>query len=349
MTASENDILWYVFNVSFKKELEVRDELRQLGYDAYVPMHFRLLTIHGRQVRKQEPAVFGMVFVKGARKKLLEYRDRSKLKCYMFLKSSRTTENKLEYVCVRETDMENFRKLNEVEGAQLKYYKPEELRLAKGEKVKIMDGPFEGITGIIQKLPHRRGQFLIVSLPNIAIATVSIKPEYIQPLSRKIEKSSDVEKDSKLMAKLALKIITDNDLPNKTVVLNEIDDIRESLKGCKVFLANDRANYYFAFYAAALAMKEPSDEYVKKLIEVLPRLKANNLLKPTADLLFYYQTKDIKYYDKASEVICKWDATKYSEPQKSVIKLQRALRHLQSVSKAAGQAEKSDASNNKRT
>lgn len=345
MTINENDKLWYVFAISFKKELEVRDELQSLGFDAYVPMHYRLQTIHGRRVRRQEPAIYGLVFVKGARKALLGYRETSRLKGYMFLKSRRTMEGVLEYVYVREADMENFRKLNEVEGAELKYYKPDELRLAKGEKVKIMDGPFEGITGIIQKLPHKRGQYLVVSLPNVAIATVSIKPEYLQPLSHKIAKSTDVEKDSKLLTQMSVKLITDKDVTNKTVKLNEIKDLKESLKDCKVFLPNDKANYYLAFYAAALVTEQPTEEYKKQFLKVFPRLKVNNLLRPTAHLLFYYETKDIKDYEVASKIISKWDSTKYSDAQKAVIKLQRALKSLMQTPEE-DQAEKEDDANN---
>lgn len=345
MTTNENDVLWYVFSISFKKELEVRDELLSLGFDSYVPMHYRLQTIHGRRVRRQEPSVYGLVFVKGARKALLEYRDSSRLKGYMFLKSRRMINGKLEYVIVREAEMENFRKLNEVQGAELTYYKPEELRLAKGEKVKIMDGPFAGITGIIQKLPHKRGQYLVVSLPNIAIATVSIKPEYIKPLTHKVQKSTDVEADSKLLIQQSLQIITDKSLTNKTVVLNEIKELRESLKDCKVFLANDKANYYFSFYASSLVTEQPTNDYKKLLLNTLPHLKANNLLRPTAHLLFYYETGEEKEYEAASQIIGKWDDKKYSDAQKSIIKLQRAVRTAKTK---AGLAETEDDANNRK-
>lgn len=340
MSITENDILWYVFAIGFKKELEVRNQLLSLGYDAYVPMHYRLQTIHGRRVRINEPSVFGLVFVKGARKDLLKFRETSKLKPYMFLKSTRTIDGKLEYVYVRDNDMDNFRKLNEVEGAQLTYYKPEELRLAKGEKVKIMDGPFEGIVGTIQKLPHKRGQYLIVSVPNVAFAAVSIKPEYIKPLSKKVAKSTDVEKDSKLMAKNALQVLVNDSTINKSVLLNDIKQIRESLVGCKVFLPNDKANYYFAFYVAAIATDEPTAPYKEELSKILPKLKVNNLLRPTAHLIFYYETKEVEELQKAKEIISKWDRAKYTDAQKFVINL------LHFVQKHNEQAETKDDANN---
>lgn len=347
MTTNEDDILWYVFSISFKKEIEVRDELKSLGFDAYVPMHFRLQTIHGRRVRLQEPAIYGLVFAKGARKALLNFRETSKLKPYMFLKSRRNMDGNLEYICIREAEMENFRKLNEVQGAELKYYKPDELRLAKGEKVKIMDGPFEGIIGVIQRLPNKRGQYLVVNLPNVAIATVSIKPEYLQPVTHKIAKSKDVEKDCKIIIQQAIKLITDKKLSNKTVVLNEIKNIRESLKGCKTFLPNDKANYWFAFYIAALEIGEPTEEYKNNFLKVLPKLKANNLLRPIAHLIFYYETKDVTELDAATQIIQKWDNTKYSDAQKNIIMLQRTIKNEISNLLKEDHVVKEDDANNK--
>ena len=92
---------------------------------------------------------------------MLEFRKMSRLKDYIFLKSHIMSDGTRKYVQVREDDMENFKKLNDIKGIKLTYYKPEELNIEKGSKVKIKDGPFEGITGVVQKLPGKRGQYLI--------------------------------------------------------------------------------------------------------------------------------------------------------------------------------------------
>lgn len=325
MPIGENESHWYVFSVSYRKELYIRDELQRLGLDAYVPMRYCLQTTHGRKVRRKVPTVYGMVFVKGCRKQLLEYRETSLMRQYMFLKSHRMGDGTLQYVYVRDDEMDNFKKLNEIKGAKLTYYKPEELRLAKGEKVKIMDGPFEGITGIIQILPHKRGQYLVVSLPDVAIAAVSIKPDYIKPLSEKVAKSTNVEKDSKQMAFLALLLIEDNGILDRNSIISEMNQIGKSLQDCKVFLPNDKANFYFAFYAASIATGKPTKEYKDRLNEVLPKLKQNNLLLPTAHLLFFYETKDKKEIQAADSIINKWDSTKYTNAQRKVLKLRHFL------------------------
>lgn len=325
MPQNGNDIGWYVFNANYKKELDIRDELLTRGFDAYVPMHHVLQTVHGRKVRRQLPSVYGLVFARGSKDALLAFRGTSPLRQYIFLKSIRLTDGTLRYVRIGDTEMDNFRKLNEVKEARLTYYKPEELRLDKGGMVKIMDGPFAGITGTVQKLPHKHGQYLVVNLPDVAIAAVSLKPEYIRPLSGTVAKSTDVEKDSKRLAFLALEIITNGSTHDKPAMLDEATQIEQSLQGCKVFLPNDKANFHFAFYALAIATGKPSAEHKASLESVLPRLKANNLLLPTAHLLFFHETKDEAEWQIANDIIGKWDNTKYTDGQKRILRLRHLL------------------------
>lgn len=327
MIDNENDIKWYVFSVSYQKETEICSELQDLGLTAYVPMHYRLITLNGKKIRKREPAVFGLVFAKGSRKQLLDYRGKSKLKPYMFLKSHRMMDGTLQYVVIRDNDMDNFQRLNSIKDVRLTYYKPDELRLEKGQEIKIMDGPFEGITGVVQKLPHKRGQFLVVSLPDVAIAAVSIRPDFIKPISHKVAKSTNVEKDSKRLATIALEMIMDEKARGKSYLQDEMLQLEESLKGCKTYLPNDKANYYFALYTASLVKRQPSKEYKEELEKVLPKLKSNNLLLPSASLMFFYETKDEAEWQKAEKIISKWDSYKYTEAQRGILRLRQFLAH----------------------
>lgn len=331
MTQSQKDATverWYVFSVSYRKEMEVQDELSANGFNTYIPMHFCLREYNGRKSRQLLPAISGLVFVKGSRKQLLEYRNSSKLKNNIFLKSHVMSDGTRKYVQVRDADMENFRKLNDIRDIKLTYYKPEELNIEKGSKVKIMDGPFEGITGVVQKLPGKRGQYLVVSLPDVAIAAVSIKPQYVEPMEIKVKKSQNVEKDTLLLARKALALLVGkrNDMTGgRSLIINEIRQLMASLKDCKTFLPNDKAHFQFAFYAAHLALGEETHKNRQELECLLPRLKSNNLLLPTARLIFYYEDHEQAELNTANEIIDKWDNTHYTDPQQYVIQLRQFI------------------------
>ena len=232
----------------------------------------------------------------------------------------------VKYVQVRDRDMLNFQRVNDVEGAQLTYFKPEELHIAKGSEVKIMDGPFEGITGVVQRLPGKRGQFLVVSLPGVAIAAVSVKPQYIRPITAKVKKSTDVDKDTQALTRMAIDLIIGKGRGkdgSRDIIICEIRQMMESLKTCKTFLPNDKARFFFAFYAALLALEEDAEKYRLELIGVLPKLKANNLLLPLSRLLFYYEGHDDEELEKANEIISKWPRNHYTAQQKSIIDMRR--------------------------
>lgn len=317
---------WYVYSVSYRKELDLCDALRSAGIEAYVPMRFKLHTAGGHKVRRQEPAIYGLVFARGSRPQLLAFREECALRTYIFLRSQRLTDGTLRYACVGDGEMDNFMRLNDIEGAKLTYYKPEELRLAKGEKVRIMDGPFEGITGTIQKLPRRQGQYLVVSLSDIALAAVSIRPEYIQPLTKNVPKSADVEKDSKRLAQLALSVIEGCGDRQAAIVRDEMEQIEAALDGCKTYLPNDRANYHFALYASAMATGKPAGEHKAELLRVMPRLKTNNLLLPLAHILFYMETGDEASRLAVEAITGKWRRDSYTAPQKHILRLWHTLK-----------------------
>lgn len=317
---------WYVFAVSYRKEMEVQDELSAQGFTTYIPMRYCLREYKGKKSRQLLPAVSGLVFVRGGRKSLLDFRNESRLRDYMFLKSHVMHDGTLQFVIVRDADMDNFRKLNDVKGVQLTYFKPEELNIDKGSKIKIMDGPFAGITGVVQKLPGKRGKFLIVSLPDVAIAAVSIKPQFVEPLEVKVKKSDNVEKDTLLLARKAMALLMgkkNDKTGGRDLIINEIRQLMASLKDCKTFLPNDKAHYQFAFYAAHLALGEEAYGNRHELERLLPHLKPNNLLLPTARLLFYYQDQEEQNLQQANDIIAKWDNTHYTDPQRNVIMLRQ--------------------------
>lgn len=317
---------WYVFSVSYRKEMEVQDELSAHGFQTYVPMRYCLRDRLGKKTRVLQPAIAGLVFARGSRIDLDNFKDTSRLKSYFFLKRHTMKDGTVKYVQVRDRDMLNFQRVNDVEGAQLTYFKPEELHIAKGSEVKIMDGPFEGITGVVQRLPGKRGQFLVVSLPGVAIAAVSIRPQYVKPITANTKKSVNVDKDTQDLTRMAIGLLVGKDyckIGSRDIIICEIRQMMESLKTCKTFLPNDKARFFFAFYAALLALEEDAEKYRLELIGVLPKLKANNLLLPLSHLLFYYEGHDEEELEKANEIISKWPRNHYTAQQKSIIDMRR--------------------------
>lgn len=316
---------WYVLTVSFRKETAIQRELTSLGFEAYLPMRYQIRKINGNDIRLFEPAIYGMVFVKGDKDNLINYLHQSQYKKYTHLKSQKLTNGTTEDIIVKDNDMVSFQRLNNVQGSDLTYYSPEQLHIEKGSKVKIMEGPFEGITGTVQRLPGKRGQYLIVSLPNVAIAAVSIKPKYIQPIEKTIAKSKDVVKDSRTLIRKAISVLigtASKDIVNyKEETKEEIKQIHLSLQDCKTYMPNDKAHWLLANYAYQIINKEETEEDAAQLRNILNRLKPNNLIIPYAYLFFYLSTGNQNDLQALKAIISKWNPSKYSDKQKTLIRI----------------------------
>lgn len=317
---------WYVLSANYRKELEAQDELSAHGFQTYVPMRYRLHDRLGKKTRVLQPAIAGLVFARGTLKDLTNFCETSRIRDSIFLRCHKTRNGSKKYLQVRDSDMRNFQRINDVEGAQLTYFKPEELIVGKGSEVKIMDGPFEGVTGIVQRLPGKKGQYLVVSLPGVAIAAVCLKPQYVRPISITVKKSVNVDYDTKTLTRMAIGLLIGKNrgkAGNRDLIICEIRQMMESLKTCKTYLPNDKAHFFFAFYAARLALEEDTEEYRLELLKVLPRLSGSNLLLPMTRLLLYYESHNEEELAKANEIIKKWNREKYTVPQKNVIELRR--------------------------
>ena len=62
------------------------------------------------------------------------------------------------------------------------YYAPEELSLAKGTRVRIIGGPFDGAEGVLVKMKGHRSRRFVVSIPDIIYATTEVTPDLIEVL-----------------------------------------------------------------------------------------------------------------------------------------------------------------------
>lgn len=75
---SEEPIKWYVLRAIFKKEIEVRDDLRAKGIECFVPMHYVIREKQGRKVRVLVPAIRELVFVRSTKTLLKEYKNNAR-------------------------------------------------------------------------------------------------------------------------------------------------------------------------------------------------------------------------------------------------------------------------------
>ena len=280
---------WYVLGcLSVHHEEKVRDALRKAGFRSHVPMKYEVKTVRRQEQRTMVPAITGLIFVRATEEALKEYiRHKSRESIYM---RKSTFSNKQDYLTVPDYAMERFIEFTNIRQEKITYFKPEELNLKEGEKIRIKGGIYDGYEGTILRLKGKRNKHLVVQIPGVIIAAVELEPELVEPLNNPIEReirertSKDVDGDKKYLLELAewlLENQADKDVPKVefNLKLYELKRTRARLLKFKGFTPTTEAELALPMYLAALILDEDVEAYRQRLEKATERLKDTSKLK----------------------------------------------------------------------
>ena len=174
-----NDIQqWFCLGcTSPQKELKVRDDVRRYGLEAFVPLQYEVKRQRRQEQRALVPAISGLMFAKGTLDEIKEYISHSHFTVY--IKKS-TFSNKEDYLTVPTKAMENFIAVTVNHEANISYFKPEEIKLQAGDKIRVKGGIYDGKEGVIMRIKGKRNKHLVVQIPGLLVAAVEMTPELIE-------------------------------------------------------------------------------------------------------------------------------------------------------------------------
>ena len=230
------------------------------------------------------PAITGMIFVKGTLDELKEYIQKSHYPIY--LKKS-TFSNKEDFLTVPTHAMEEFIAVTESHEEHVTYFRPEEISLQAGDRIRINGGLYDGREGVIIRIKGKRNKHLVVQIPGILIAAVELSPEIVEtptPTTLREKPSKDVDKDKKLLMEIAERLLFE--IPDKYqqeneyyLLLSELRRTRERLKTFKGFTPTTEAELALPMYLAAVKLGEDVEEAEARLRRAIEKLKDSSKLK----------------------------------------------------------------------
>ena len=286
----EEQIWFTVGCISPQKELRVRDDARKNGLAAFVPLQYTVKTVRGQKQRALIPAITGMIFVKGTLDELKEYIGKAHYPVY--IKKS-TFSNKEDYLTVPTHAMEEFIAVTENNEEHVTYFRPEEISLQAGDRIRIKGGLYDGREGVIMRIKGKRNRQLVVQIPGILIAAVELSPEMVELPSekRKVKSeklrerpSKDVDKDKKLLMEIAHRLLFE--IPDKYqqeneyyLLLSELRRTRERLKTFKGFTPATEAELALPMYLAAVKLGDGVQDAEDRLKKAVEKLKDTSKLK----------------------------------------------------------------------
>ena len=300
----ENEIWWYAVGcVSSMKELKVRDDIRNYGLEAFVPLKYEIKTIKHQKHRALVPAMPGLMFAKGTLDELQEY-IQNHAHFPVYLRKS-TFSNKKDYLTVRDKDMEAFIAATENNEAHITYFRPDEINLQAGDKIRVKGGIYDGKVGIVMRIKGKRNKHLVVQIPGMLVAAIEMEPELVE-LERSLDcarddkrgkrsldvarddikerPSKDVEGDKKLLYEHAHRVlfeITGRYKENEEyyLLMSEIKRAKARLASFKGFTPATEAELALPMYMAAVVLEEDVDKSRERLEKATDRLKESSNLK----------------------------------------------------------------------
>lgn len=177
--SGNNDrICWFVMR-AYKCEGKAEERLSgDDGLEHFIPKHYAVRVYHGVKSRRLVPVIPSLVFVRASRRQLIRFKKDNNFLQYVM----RKTSSGVEYLIVPDDHMTNFIKVASRPEENLTYFKPEEIDIRKGTRVRIHGGIFDGVEGIFMRTEGVRDRRVVVMLEGVLAVSAKVHPDLVEVL-----------------------------------------------------------------------------------------------------------------------------------------------------------------------
>ncbi|MBR1803310.1 MAG: UpxY family transcription antiterminator [Muribaculaceae bacterium] len=168
--------VWYAIRVTYNRELKVKDDLDARGIECFIPMKQTLVLRRGRRVKKLVPTIHNLIFFHIEPSAMKQYKATTKLPI-RYIMNPATKQP----VVVPEDQMNSFIAVAGSYDEQLEYIQYDARKFTRGDRVRIMGGPFEGAEGVLRRV--KGSQRVVVCIEGVvAVITTDIHPSLLEKL-----------------------------------------------------------------------------------------------------------------------------------------------------------------------
>lgn len=177
MVQRKEEERWYVMRV-YKNEKQAEELLSSKdGLEYYIPKEEVVRTRHGKKIICKVPVIPSLVFVHATHSQIIAF----KLQRYnrlQFVLWSR--DGNSSYLTVPDNQMNSFIQVCEQEQKKVTFYKPGEIHLEEGVKVRVHGGALDNVEGTFVKVAGKRSRQVVVLLVGVMAVSAEVEPEYLQ-------------------------------------------------------------------------------------------------------------------------------------------------------------------------
>ena len=177
---------WYIARAK-NIGTELLELLSHLPFESFAPMMQKKYVVKGKEVKRESALALNYVFLRTDDFLTLQSRMRDFPRVHLLYKTPlrdarpNTREAMYQPMVASDREMEMFMKAASfyTQGAPLSV--PDRKLMQKGDHVRIIDGPFQGVEGVLLTQQGKDGGKVIVSVSNlVSVSTIDIAPENIQ-------------------------------------------------------------------------------------------------------------------------------------------------------------------------
>lgn len=178
--------LWYPMRVAYDRGdrvLLIRDALKALGIEHFLPMHWEYTKDDLDTRRRLTPAINGLIFIRSSRYVITELKQKPGFEALRYwIDRTKAPDAADKILTVPDAQMHNFMRVASTEGDNVVYLQYNEQFLDKpGKRVRITQGDFAGCTGTIRRIKKR--QCVVVQIDHVAaVALAFVPPTWLEEL-----------------------------------------------------------------------------------------------------------------------------------------------------------------------
>lgn len=186
----DDKVLWYPMHIlhsSVTRAFSVRDDLTSKGFTTYLRMENPSVTWMGETEYRNVPVLCNLIFVKAKKKILKHLKHGNTVSRYLqFISKSRRKPGEItQLLHVPDKQMKNFidaETREDPNGQRIKLTYTDFLK-KEGRKVRIIQGPFNGIMGVVKRVQGHRIIIVPIHEAKIAVGITHVAPEQLEFLS----------------------------------------------------------------------------------------------------------------------------------------------------------------------
>ena len=160
---------WYAMKVFFNKVFEVEDYLKSISVESYIPIVWKEMTRQGKRTMVRKPAVSSLLFCNASVVETQAIMEA--LKGRVMFYHDHTTHQPSP---ILEHEMRIFMMVTSTGEDGLEYMDVNAVNFTQGQRVRVIDGPFQGAEGYIKRIKGNRR--LIVAIEGVVAVATSYIP-----------------------------------------------------------------------------------------------------------------------------------------------------------------------------